>query len=362
MKSHSLNPKAQRKEPSRATIREVAALGGVALGTASRVINKHPNVSAENMAKVQAAIAKLGYKPDTVAQSMRNGESRTVGILVRNITSPVLAGFVRGAQEVLSDQGYTLLLGCSEESREREVNFIMSAASRRIDGLIMITSAEDDAELLALRKGINIPTILFDREIPESFDALLIAHELGIKQSLEHLFCLGHRRVAILTGKDNVYPARARLRGYRAFFKARGLPVDERLISTNSFTSESAFVETSAFLGRMQPPTAIILGGISMLAGSLSAINARGLRIPEDISLVASGDSELAMLSNPPTSVVRWNNTEVGRTGAFLLLERMKGKSSIEPRRIIVPTEYLPRGSCGPCPPDRCTITDLTQN
>ncbi|MDB5743045.1 MAG: transcriptional regulator [Polaromonas sp.] len=339
-----------QKPLPRATIKEVAALAGVALGTASRVINKNSRVSLENKAKVNAAIAKLGYKPDMVAQSMRNGESHTVGILVRNITSPVLAGFVRGAQDVLSEQGYTVLLGCSEESREREVNFLMSAASRRIDGLIMITTSEDDPELLSLRQDINIPTILFDREIPESFDALLMAHEQGIRQSLEHLFSLGHRRIALLTGNDNVFPARARLRGYRSFFEARGLPVNEGLISANTFTSEGAFVETSAVLGMAQPPTAIILGGISMLAGSLSAIKARGLRIPEDVSLVASGDSDLAMFATPPISVVRWNNTEVGRTCALLLLERMKGATPAEARRIIVPTEYLIRGSCGPCP------------
>jgi LacI family transcriptional regulator len=335
--------------PQRPTIKEVAALAGVSLGTASRVINKYSNVSPDIQVKVNAAIAKLGYTPDMIAQIMRNGESRTVGILVRNITSPVLAGFVRGAQDVLTDEGYTVLLSCSEERREREVGFLMSAASRRIDGLIMITHSETDPELLALRQAVNIPTVLFDREIPESFDALLMAHEQGIKQSLEHLFSLGHRRIALLTGNDTVYPARARLRGYRSFFEERGLEVDEALISANTFTSEGTFVEASCVLGLAQAPTAIILGGISMLAGALRAVNARGLRIPEDISIIGSGDSDLAMLATPPISVIRWNNEEVGRTSALLLLDRLKGATVKAPRRIIVPTEYVIRGSCGPC-------------
>ncbi len=335
--------------PHRPTIKEVAALAGVSLGTASRVINKHSNVSPDIQVKVNAAIAKLGYTPDMIAQIMRNGESRTVGILVRNITSPVLAGFVRGAQDVLTDEGYTVLLSCSEERREREIGFLMSAASRRIDGLIMITHSETDPELLALRQAVNIPTVLFDREIPESFDALLMAHEQGIKQSLEHLFSLGHRRIALLTGNDTVYPARARLRGYRSFFEERGLEVDEGLISANTFTSEGTFVEASCVLGLAQAPTAIILGGISMLAGALRAVNARGLRIPEDISIIGSGDSDLAMLATPPISVIRWNNEEVGRTSALLLLDRLKGAAVKAPRRIIVPTEYVIRGSCGPC-------------
>ncbi len=334
----------------RPTIKEVAALAGVSLGTASRVINKHSNVAPEIQKRVSAAIDKLGYQPDMVARSMRNGESRTVGIFVRNITSPVLAGFVRGAQDVLTEEGYTVLLACSEERREREIGFLMSAASRRIDGLIMITSSERDSELLALRQEVKIPTVLFDREVPESFDALLMAHETGIKQALEHLFTLGHRRIALLTGSETVYPARVRLQAYRSFFASKKLPVDERFISANTFTSEGAFVEASSILGLAQPPTAIILGGISMLAGALRAVNARGLRIPQDVSIVGSGDSDLAMLATPPVSVIRWNNEEVGRTSALLLLDRLRGATPSEPRRIVVPTEYVIRGSCGPCP------------
>jgi LacI family transcriptional regulator len=327
----------------------VAALAEVSLGTASRVINKHNTVSPEIRKRVNAAIVELGYQPDVVARSMRSGESRTVGILVRNITSPVLAGFVRGAQDALAEEGYTVLLACCEERREREVSFLMSAASRHIDGLIMITTSESDRELLALRRDVNIPTVLFDREIPTTFDALLIAHDQGIKQALEHLLGMGHRRIALLTGSDTVYPARARLEGYRSFFKSRDLPVDEHLIVARSFTSESAFVETSTALGMANPPTALILGGISMLAGAMRAIEARGLRIPDDISIVGSGDSDLAMLARPSISVIRWNNEEVGRTGALLLLNRMKGVAAAEPRRIIVPTEYVIRASCGVC-------------
>ncbi|MFM1987897.1 MAG: transcriptional regulatory protein [Pseudomonadota bacterium] len=330
----------------RVTIREVAALADVSLGTASRVINKVANVSPEIREKVEVAIRTLGYTPDVVAQSMRNGESKTVGILVRNITSPVLAGFVRSAQEVLNAEDYTVLLACFEESREREISFLRTAASRRIDGLIMTTTSEIDADLLATRAAVDIPTVLFDREVPETDDALLIAHEQGVMQALAHLFALGHRHIAFLTGSESVYPARARLRGYRRFFEEKGLPVDGRLVKSSSFAEEGTFIETSTLLGLAQPPTAIVLGGISMLAGAMRAIAARGLRVPQDVSLVGSGDSELALLASPPISVVRWNLASIGSACALLLLDRLKGRAPQEPRRIVVPTEFVIRGSC----------------
>lgn len=336
----------------RVTIRDVARQADVSIGTASRVINRFDNVAGEIRQRVESAIATLAYKPDFVAQAMRNGESRTVGILVRDITSPALAGFVRGAQEVLNEAGYTVILACSDENKDRELGFLESVASRRVDGLIMTTSSEDDKDLLAARQCITAPTVLFDREIPESFDALLIAHDHGVRQALEHLFQLGHRRIALLTGSTAVYPARARLRGYEQFFASRGLPMEDSMVNTNNFSEEGSFVETSILLGLARPPTAIVLGGISMLAGAMRAISARGLRIPQDLSLVGSGDSDLAMLATPSISVVRWNYLEIGRTGARLLLSRLRGPPPAEPRRIIVPTEYVIRGSCAGVPID----------
>lgn len=344
-----LSSRRTAKEP-RVTIREVARKAGVSIGTASRVINGIPNVDPGIRTKVNAAISRLGYKPDVLAQGMRKGASRTVGVLVRDITSPVLAGFVRAAQDALHEAGYSLVVACSEERKDRELDFLGSVASRRVDGLIMTTSSERDEELVAARHALTVPIVLFDREVPESLDAMLIAHDQGVRQALEHLFSLGHRRIALVTGSTAVYPAQARLRGYEQFFKSQGLRVDRGLVRTNSFTAESAFLDTSSLLSLARPPTAIILGGISMLAGGLRAVRARGLRVPADVSLVGSGDSELAMLATPTVSVIRWNYAELGRTGAQLLLDRLRGPAPLAPRRIIVPTEYVMRESCGICP------------
>jgi LacI family transcriptional regulator len=342
----SKNTTSRNTTPKKVTIREVAKRAKVSVGTASRVINNVSNVSPRIQARVKDAIEKLNYKPDPVAQSMRSGESRTIGVLVRDINSTALATFVNGAQDVLNEGGYTLLLACSDERKERELRFLDTAVSRRVDGLIMTTVSETDKDLVAVRRQITLPVVLFDREIPRSLDSLLIGHGQGTIQALEHLYSLGHRSIALLTGDVSVYPARARVYAYQQFAAARGLKLDPQLLRTRSFSEANAFLETSALLGRARPPTALVLGGISMLPGALRAVRSHGLRIPEDISIVGSGESDLAMLASPAISVVRWDYAEVGRTCARLLLDRLKGTAPDTPRRILVPAEYVIRESC----------------
>jgi LacI family transcriptional regulator len=343
----------------RITIREVALKAGVSLGTASRVVNGMSNVAPDLRKRVQGAIARLGYKPDMVAQSMRSGATRAVGILVRDIANSALAGFVRAAQEALHEAGYALVLACSEEERERELDFLNLIARRRVDGLIMTTASERDTRLLEARRSLDLPIVLFDREIPESMDAILIAHDQGVRQAIEYLHAMGHRRIALVTGSDAVYPGRARIRGYREAHKALGLSFDRSLLRTEGFSEDAAFMETSTLLSLPHPPTAIIAGGISMLPGALRAVRARGLRVPEDVSLIGSGDSDLAALATPSISVIRWSYSELGRTGARLLLDRLEriGRTGrphagepLAPRRIVVPTEFVTRESCGPRP------------
>jgi len=350
MKSKDQTPDKKAAAGQRSTIHQVAKLAEVSVGSASRVINNVSNVAPDIRERVQKAILELGFKPSQVAQSMRRGETRTVGVFVRDITAPVLAGFVKGAQDVLHEQGYTVLLACSDENPEREVGFLSAVGSGKVDGLIMTTSSEQDERLAQARSEVSVPTVLFDREVPGKFDSVLIAHDQGVAETLEHLHSLGHRRIALLTGGRDVYPSRSRIQGYENFYQSRGLPWDKNLISANNFSEEWAFLESSIMLSGAQPPTAIIVGGISMLAGAMRAIRARQLTIPDDISLVGNGDSELARFCKPSISVVTSDYTEIGRTCAGLLLARLRGQQPEEVRRIIVPAEYIMRGSSGVAP------------
>lgn len=335
---------------SKATIKDVARRAGVSLGTASRVINRHKSVSDRIRRRVTLAITELGYEPDAVAQSMRKGATRTIGIVIRDITVPALADFVKSAQEVLHEAGYALIITCSDDRKERELELLNLLSRRRIDGLIMTTANESDPDLMRARQHQSYPIVLLDRETPPELDAMTVSHRDGLRRGVDYLLDLGHRRIALITGAPTVYPARERIRGYEEAHAARGTPVDPRLLRSVGFSADSSFLEASALLSLADRPTAIICGGINMLSGALRAIQSHGLRIPQDISLIGSNDSDLARLATPPVTVIHWSFRELGEAAAHTLLDRIANGGQGAPRRIVFPAELVMRASCGAPP------------
>jgi LacI family transcriptional regulator, galactose operon repressor len=329
------------------TIREVAQKAEVSIGTVSRVINGHSNVAQNISQRVEAAIIELGYEPNALAQSMRRGATRTIGVMIRDIALPTFPSFVSSAQETLLEAGYALMLMCSEDRPERELNLLNVCSQRRVDGLIMTTCSENNKELKKARVELGLPLIMLDRDVEEEgADSLLLAHAESMRTAVSYLIGLGHSRVGLVTGDKSVYPARDRILGYQQAYQNGGMDFDAELVRSQGFASDSAFLETSALLGSTAPPTAIIAGGIATLTGVLRAIQVRGLRIPEDISVIGGADSDLAQLVAPAITVIRWNYAELGRIGAQLLLDRIDSMEPPKPKRIIFPTEFIIRSSC----------------
>jgi LacI family transcriptional regulator len=332
----------------RTTIRDVSRVAGVALGTVSRVINGHPGVEPATRKRVEAAIAQLDYAPHQLAQSMRRGSTRTVGIMVRDITVPAFASFVRAAQETLQQAGYMLLITCSENQRDRELEILHLLHRRRVDGLIMNTAIDDDPELIATRSAMGLPIVMLDRKGIPPADSVRLAHCEGMRLAVDYLFTLGHRRIGLITGNADVYAGSERIRGYTEAHQAHGIPIEAPLLQAGDFSGESAFRGAMTLLTQTSPPTALIAGGIALLEGTLRAIRARKLRIPEDISLIGNADTELAQLSLPPVTVVRWDYAQLGAASARLLLDRFASLAHLPPREIIQPSELVVRESCRP--------------
>jgi LacI family transcriptional regulator len=330
------------------TIKDVARVAGVSLGSVSRVLNGNPSVTADVRDRVLATIEKLGYQPNAAAQSMRSQVSRTVGCIIRDINIPGLAAFVRAAHDVFVEAGYVLLLSNSDGRADREKELISVMAARRADALLIGQHSETDAEIEMLLRRLDIPVVLIDRVKPEWADAVMVDHRGGVRKATERLIQLGHRRIALITGRDTLFPARERMIGFRAAHDDAQLPCDPALIRSGSFMAEFGFEQTSLVMSLANRPTAIIAGGIEMLPGIIRALRVRGLSIPEDVSLIGTLNSDLAELYDPPLSVERWDYAEVGRIAARFALERMRGTGEEGPRRIIIPSEIIMRDSCVP--------------
>lgn len=328
------------------TIRDVAQAARVAIGTVSRVLNGHKSVSDDVRRRVLKAVEKLNYEPDRVAQSMRLGVTRMVACATRDISIPGLASVVNAAEEVLRGYGYTLLLAITDERKERELDLLRMFQQRRVDAIIMTTSSEDDVELARHIKQLTIPVVLLDRDQPGELDAVTLDHRRGTRAATEYLLGLGHTRIALLTGRPSMRPARERIAGFKEAFAGAGKS-HQAIVRTGGFSAEFGFREASSLLSGSPRPTAIVAGGMGMLAGVLQAIRVHGLSIPDDISLIAGADTDLAALATPPVTAVRWSGTDEGRMAVQLLLNRLANRKA-PAQRVMLSTELITRASCAP--------------
>lgn len=328
-----------------ATILDVAERSGVSLGTVSRAINGHPSVRPALKARVAQAVYELGYVPNSVARSMRSRSTRTIGLVVKDSSVTYLGGFIKGAQELLHQAGYIVVVAGVDDHVNREVETLDIFAERQFDGLIISVSSESDPVLKQRIATLKMPVVLFDRSFAGA-DSVCIDHRAGMKRAVGYLLGLGHRRIGMITGSMSVLPSRERVAGYREGFAAHGLAVDEELIATGAYDAAFGFYSTVRLLSRQAPATAIVAGGISLIGGVLRAVREKRVDIPRDLSLVATSDSELTELWSPPISTLRWNIEGVGKAAAQILLDRIAGKPGST--SIQFPTEFVMRDSCLP--------------
>jgi LacI family transcriptional regulator len=331
-------------------MREVAERAGVAMSSVSRVLSGHPDASAGMRERVMAVVAELGYQPDLLAQSLRGGETRSVGFVVGDIANPLLAEIVKGAERELRDKGYSMLLTNSENRQERDAAHVRLFEQRRVDGLMLSLASEDNDETLELLRHSDTPTVLVDRELPPDVgaSAVLSDHRTGMRDAVGHLLDLGHRRIGLILGQSSIRPSRERRAGAAQAFSDRKLPVSYFAIE-GMLGAEHGRNATRQLLDGAQPPTAIVAGGNQLLIGALEEILDRELAIGSDISLVSCDAIDVTELFQPPIAVIRRDNREIGRQAAGLLLERV---TEVDPgaRTVILPTMFVPRASCGPPP------------
>jgi LacI family transcriptional regulator len=341
-------PSPASKDANSVTIKDVATAAGVAIATVSRVVHQNPTVNADIKRRVNAAIRELGYEPNIAAQSMRTLSTRTIACAIRDVSMPEFATFVRAAEGVFRKAGYTLILANTDNDLRQEVDLIRHLSRRRVDGLLLTKSVDDDDDLNRELERAKVPIVFIDRAPTPIADAVTVDHRHGIRAAVRHLSILGHTRIGLITGQYATRPGRDRVAAFNEAMLENGLTLDPQLISAQSFIEEQSFRHTSLLLDRVPQPTALIAGGMSILSGALRAARVRGLAVGRDISIVAGCDSDLAELTTPSITAIRWDVPDWGRTAANLLLERIKDPRIPAGRQIIVPTELVTRASCLP--------------
>ena len=331
---------------SRASMRKVAERAGVAISSVSRVLSGHPDVSPAMRQRVLAAVDELEYEPDFLAQSLRRGQTLSVGFVLSDISNPLLADIVLGAEATLRSGGYSLLLMNSENDPALDVSSIRFFQTRRVDGMLLSVVSESDGALREVLGQVKVPVVLVDREVPGELRASSVHndHAAGMMEAVRHLLGLGHRHIALIGGSPETLPGRAREAGLReALGGTSGIRVT---VLAGSFSPDHGVAATRELLAEGSPPSAIICGSNQVLVGCLRVLHAEGIVVGRDVSLVTCDDIPASELHQPPIATIGRDTVGLGRTAADLLLRRLR--DGVEPETVVMPTTFTPTASCAP--------------
>ncbi len=331
---------------------QVARLAGVSPAVVSYVVNGGPRpVAPVTRDRVQAAIDKLGYRPNTAARALRGQRTRSMGLLVPDDGNPFFTELSRAIEDVAFERGHVLLVGNALGDVGREATYLRTFVDRQVDGVIVV-SVQSRPELAIVTEA-GIPVVVLDRVAASTGVSTVVAdHAGGAGLGVDHLIAHGHRRVGCVAGPPSVASAAQRVDGWAASLRAAGLPTARSLVAAGPFSLAGGHEATRRLLSRRPRPTALFVSTDVQALGALRACRDLGLDVPGDVALVCFDGTAFARYSVPSLTVVQQPLEIVARLAVGRLLG--SGDSAATPGDDVVQVDLVRRESCG-CHPDRRT-------
>ena len=323
-------------------MRDVATTAAVSVKTVSRVVNGEPGVSAETAARVDAAIARLGFTRNDIASSLRSGRAGALGLVIEDVANPFYSAIARAVEDAAHARGHILITGSCEEDPKRERQLVLRLLRRLVDALLIVPAGSDHRYLLP-ELGAEVPIVFLDRPPRDvDTDTVLLDNVGGARAGVEHLLRQGHERIAFVGDSPELFTARERLSGYRAALGDAGVKPREELIRTGSHDAAHAerIVRALLELPPERRPTALFTSNNRNTIGALRALR----HAPRPVALVGFDDFELADMLATPVTVVRHAPEEMGRIGAELAYARLDDHVP-QPQHRTIPCELVIRGS-----------------
>ncbi len=330
------------------TLRDIARKARVSVSTVSRVVNRKSEgarISRKTEKLILKTAAELNYRPNQLARSLRVRKTHTIGLIVPDISNPFFSHVIRSIQTRAHKLGYSLVVCDTDENVALEIEHIHLLVSKGVDGLIILPVGQKYHHLEAILKE-HIPLVLVDR----SFDALrassvVVDNFMGAFEATEHLIANGHTHIGVVQGIPDTYTNIGRINGYKASLTGHGIPVDPRMIVGKDFRKENGYAATKALLKSAARPTAIFTTGDLITLGALQAIEEEGLRIPQDISIVAFDEIDFAPFLVCPLTTVGQPKDEMGTRAVELLIEQMKAPAKRPENRVVLKPRLIVRRS-----------------
>ena len=333
-----------------ASVKDVAAQAGVSLGTVSNVLNRPDRVSAATRARVERAMAELGFVRNESARQLRAGRSRTIGYVMLDATNPFFTDVARGMEGVAEEQDLSLFLCNSDNRAAREAAHLAHLQEQRVQG-ILVTPIDPDSPSLAQLASRGTPLVIVDRTRQGAdFCTVSVNDVLGGRLAVEHLVDRGHERIAFVGGPESLGQVRERFDGACQAWREAGLPDDQLLRVPTvalSVAEGRAAGERLAGLAARRRPTAVFCANDLVALGLLQQATISGIRVPDELAIVGYDDIDFAAAAAVPLTSVRQPRAELGRTAARLLLEESDDPMHVHEQVVFEPELVARRSTLG---------------
>ena len=328
------------------TRKDVARLAGVSTATVSYVVNNGPRpVSEATRKKVLWAIEELNYRPSAIARSLVTKKTNSIGFILPDILNPIHAAIAKAFEDALRSADYSLFIGNSDESPELEEAYLSDLLSKEVDGIALTPTGGNRSLLLSVIESTK-PLVLLDRQLEGiDTDSILFGNVVGTRQAVRHLIELGHSRIGLINLSRSLTPGRERLEGYEQALLEAGIGIEDDLIVEGSFKAQRGGVLAASLLAISPPPTALFVSSNRLMYGVLSMVKERGLRVPQDLALAAFDDLGDYANRTPSITAVATSVADFGSEAARLLIERVTGAYTGEPRHVRIPCALQVRES-----------------
>jgi LacI family transcriptional regulator len=334
-----------------ATIRDVAKLAGVSISTVSLALNGTGPVSSETQQKIWDAARQVGYTPNPLAQSLKIGRSRLIGVVMADISNPFFGQLLGEVERLANGSNHLVIVSNSAGDPARERAILDHLTNQRVAGAIISTTVIEDAAHIAHLKSLTMPFVLVDQKV-DGVEADFVASDNVLASAMltEHVIRYGHRRIAHISGRPGLWTTERRIEGFRTTMSSAGIEVDESLIVDGDYRGEPAYAQAMRLLTRADRPTAIVAANNVMALGALQAMNDLGFNCPEDVSLTSIDDVPWGNVIRPRITMVVQPVDEMARLATELLLERIGARGAdIPPReRILIPKLVVGQSCAAP--------------
>lgn len=309
------------------TLVEVAKRAGVAPSVVSRLLNGDETlrVRPDTRARILAVVDEFGYVPNSSARSLRLARTGALGLIVPDVTSPIYAEVLNGAEEEGRQSGYVLLLGNIDDLAAHEDQYRRLTASGRVDGLLIQRGSTMNDKTVQRFLNTSIPTVLVNSRLEGRVGSVTLDDDYGIDLSVDHLIGLGHVRIAHLGGGPSVGTAQRRRAAFEQALAKRGLSADPDLVMMAGYSPDAGAKGMAQLLKKQPPPSAVFVATVAAAFGALTYLGSHGVRVPDDISVIALHDNWFTAHACPPLTTVKMPLFELGKESARLLIDLLGG-------------------------------------